>query len=503
MSDRTHKTFLNFLMSLVKTGGLLALTFILTPYLIKYIGAAEFGTFRVIFEMYTHLSLLEMGLLTGIISCMIPLLKENNQEELQSLFAQGVWRFWKVVLWTMVTGLVLLIFLPQITSWNNPSNKELYYAFLILLGTCIFIPTSIYKAYLESMNKGYVVHLIILLQNTLFLLLSVLFGYYGLGLKSQPFALFVAMLVSAVILKKYSGIKIDFSKKNKLVDRKINFNQKPQILNEIAGRLSWQSDQIIISLFLGPIVVTKVFFGQRVVQIIQQQLLSIGQSSWASLGAIYYQENSAELFEKRFLEINKIISIAAIILLIPVCCLNDAFINLWVGKEFIFDNKLLIYIVSLNAFLFCLFSFWGLIFTIIGKSFLITKMYWIQAILNIILSLVFTKIYGGIGPLCGTLISFILVSFVGYPVLIKNQFNIGIRKLILNTLLPLAIGVILLLIIKKLPLKFYDLTWNEFIILGLLITVSISVILCLILFSKQEKEIYLNRVLKIKQKFIK
>src|SRR5205085_1489986 len=114
-------------------------------------------------------------------------------------------------------------------------------------------------------NQGHKLNLIFLFQSIIFLLMGVVFAWFGWGLMAQAMGGLIANFVGVMLLKYYSGVKIHYTKnKSHRFSELISRHQKPQLLNEIATKISLQCDQIIIAVFTGPLMVTKVFLGQRV-----------------------------------------------------------------------------------------------------------------------------------------------------------------------------------------------------------------------------------------------
>lgn len=504
VSELTKKSFLNFTFSLMKTVGILITTFIMSPIILRLIGDKDFGTFKVLTEVFSYLGLVEMGLLASLVSCMIPLFKAGNRPVLEQLLSEGSRKYWKVALWTIIFGLALFPFLKKLTSWSGDSASDLYLTFGLLLSTAFLIPSNIYRGYFDASNRGHLLHLINFIQSLLFTFTAVLFAYWGWKIKSQGVAFFISVAAGAFLLRYFSDIKISLRSKSNQFDHKISSNRKPQVLNELAGKLCLNADQVIIGIFLGPVMVTKVFLGQRVVQIMQLQLLSLGQASWASLGTLYYhEEEHPGLFEKRLMEMTKVLAIFAVAGLVPICVLNQAFIELWVGEKYLMGSNALVYFASANAFFLGLFNFWGFIFSVLGKPGVITKLFWQQAIINVLASLICTKYFGGIGPIVGTLISYLIIPVWLYPKLLKEHFGLHELRLFASFLWPAFLGVGSVVFYHFSPWKFTHLSWLHFIFSGTLIFLVNSILLFLILFNKAEKKLFINRIIALKRNWIK
>ncbi len=493
MGELTSKSFLNFLTSLLKSIGLLLLTFFLTPLLLSYIGAEDFGTFKVIMEVYGYLSLLEFGLYSSLIACLLPLIKKDDGEEINFLLRQGKNQYIKSALWTFGISLIILPFLPYLTSWGRKSPQDLYITFALVAATSVLIPFQPYKIFLEVSNQEHKVNVIIFFQNLSFILIGIFFAYFGWGLLSQGFAVLFSGCLGVLLIRYASKISLKgkFDKTKRFLPEMRKF-QKSQVLNDLASKICLNCDQLIISIFLGPTMVTKVFLGQRVVMIMQGQLQSLGQSTYASLGTLYYSD--IEIFKKRFMEVTKIISLVGVATLVPICILNQAFIALWVGDGYQVGGNALTYLAASNAFLFSLFSFWAFVFTALGKPSGITSMIWRQAVVNVIASIVATIYLGGIGPIAGTLISFIAVPLYYYPHLLKTHFGLSQVELMKTISVSALFGIAPLILYHYSPFKFNPTSWPTFFIIGILIFLTYSLFLVFALFNIEERLIFFNRL---------
>lgn len=469
------------------------LTFFLTPLLLRYLGAANFGTYKVLAELHGHLSLLEFGLYSSLLASLMPLLKENRLREQHELLEEGRRQYlWSAVL-TALAACALIPLLPWLTSWTSKSVSELYLTFFFMALTAALIPFQPYRIFLEASNQGHRVNLIVFLQNLSFMLVGTVFAFYGYGLLSQGIAILLSSMLGVGLMRYFAGRKIALSlRKHDQYSALIRKYQKPQVLNDLANKLCLNCDQLIIAAMLGPVVVTKVFLGQRLTQIIQGQLQSIGQASFASLGALYYSEQ--EIFRKRFLEVTKLLCIVALATLVPLCVLNRPFISLWIGDAYQMESNALTYLSAANAFLYALFSFWSLVFTVLGKPGELTAMQWRQAIINVIASLAFTYWFGGVGPIAGTLVSFILVPTWTYPQLLARHFNMPLYPLVATVMLPFGVGILLLTALHFSPWQLWPMSWFELIAWGAVLFGTLSSVLFVMLFNREEKKLFFNRL---------
>lgn len=442
MSDNTFRSALFFATAGLKSVGLLCLTFFVTPWLLRLIGPEAFGTFKAMMELYGHLSLLEFGLFTALMISFISQGPQARHEERASLLSAGLRLYLWPVLWTLLASAALLPFLPRILG---ASELPVRGPFLLIMATAYFIPTQAHRAYLEATNQGHRVNLAMLGQNLAFMAASLVFAVLGWGFYAQAMATLLSGALGAAMVRGQARRLLPTLGSPDHLDvwrERLRKNQRPQVLNDLASKLSLNCDQLIIAFLLGPLEVTRVFLGQRVLIIVQGQLQALGQAAQASLGVLYHEEHAK--FRSRMLETSKFVAVVACAFLTPVCLFNRVFIGLWVGEEYLMAGELLTRVATANAFLFALFAFWGHLLTVLGKPASLTRMAWTQAVLNLGASLLMTRWLGGPGPMVGTLISFLAVPLWVYPRLLQRDLGVGVGELARAVLPPvlLAMGVL-------------------------------------------------------------
>lgn len=467
-------------------------TFFFTPILLKYLGAKNFGTFKVLMELYGHLSLLEFGLSAGVVAGLLPLVRKGDHEQVQLFLSAVTKRFVLSAILTAIVAALLYPFLVSLTSWGEESPVQLRLTYLLIASTAVLIPLKPYQLFIEANNQGYKVNLIIFFQNLVFIACGVLFAFLGWGLISQGIATVVSGILGAFLMQRFSGFRIQKKKyEDPNLISEINLTQRSQVLNDIATKICLNCDQLIISFVLGPVTVAKIFLGQRIIVILQGQLQSIGQSAYASLGALYYSD--IESFRLRVHEVTKIISVFAVSLLVPVCLFNKPFISLWIGDELQVEGNLLTYLASGNAFLLGLFSFWSLLFTVLGKAHEITTMTWKQAGVNVSASILCTYLIGGAGPILGTLVSLVVIPLWSYPRLLSVHFGLSERDLFKTILAPFLFGVLCLFSYQSLPFKLRPTSWFSLIFYGGLIALGIFIFFFCFFFRAEERRFFLRR----------
>ena len=199
------------------------------------------------------------------------------------------------------------------------------------------------------------------------------------------------------------------------------------------------SDSILIAVFLSPRVVMTFFLTQRLASVAQGQLQNIGTSSWAAMAELYARGELA-LFNRRALELTRLVAIASMTLLIPIAAFNRTFIALWVGPA-LHGGTAVTLAAALVGFGQAVVSLWGWLFHAAGQLPRVVPISVATVTVNLVGSIIFVRTYGIVGPLLGTLLSFALVSSWAFPFLMRRSFGLSILRLAGALVWPVVLGL--------------------------------------------------------------
>jgi O-antigen/teichoic acid export membrane protein len=481
-----------------------------TPQIIRSVGDAHFGAYKIMQEYLGYLGLIEMGLYGSLL---IVFLKNNNETHSSRsvIYRVGAKKYLILVLFYFLAGLIL--FYPVAKSLKLSLNTDIFSSeyfisyFLLLLGG-LFIPLNILRAELDSKMRSDVLSISQTIQSFAQTLLTLFLVTLGGGIVQMSIATLTSYIVPIVIyqymLKRslYTIIRemvYGAIKNSHEIQNEIKAHQKSNLINELAGKVCLFTDNIIISFFFGPTMVTSFFISQRLAQIVQGFTQSFGNSTWAALGELY-QENKMELMCKRILQLSKLIILLTISLLTPVFLVQKQFVQIWMGSKYYLGNWFTL-VVCLNAFLLPILSFWGWIFTAIGKPKLLNRSMILQAFINLFLSIIFSIKFGMIGPILGTLFTYVFIAFSFTLYELKKLSLINVPQI----LMCFVKAFMCQLIVASFVLYFFnpDLiisSWSSLIFYFLFsLFVSITCSYLIILNSEEKsfyKDILSNRILK-------
>lgn len=466
-----------------------------TPIILSYLGEEQFAIFRVLLDWFGHISLLEFGLYGGSLSFLAKMMTEKRSKigvVLQTLFV----KYSYVLAWQIGCLLVFSLFFDRLVQVSPQYESTAWWAFVILSFGTLFIYSQIFRGYLEASQRGYIVSYILIAQNVIYLFLAVIFVYLSYGVIGQVVAYMMSLLVSMILYVFICrGILPEFFSKEILVKDDINVflkQRKNNFLSELCGRISLFSDNIIITFILGAKSVTAFYLTQRLAQILQQQLQNISSSAWPALGELYYQ-NQKDVLSMRIVQLTEVTAASSGVALGTLVIMNKSFMYLWTGEE-TYSGDTTTYLACLNGGLFAITSLWGWCFAAINRTDKVTPVLFVQALVNIIGSFVFTYMVGINGPLYGTLlgVGFIAIWWLGKIVAetFSIRYHLLMRLWVVPFIIPISIAVTIHLF-ASLPLV--D-TWIEFVCWYVVVTGLFAFTVYFTLITKKTKALFRERI---------
>lgn len=466
-----------------------------TPIILAYLGEEQFAIFRILLDWFGHLSLLEFGLYGAVISFLTKIMTEKKQK-LGVVLQLILVKYSYVLLWQLGCLIVFSFFFKQLVPVSPQYESNAWWAFLVMCIGSVFIYAQIFRGFLDASQKGYVVSYILVAQNIVYLGLAIVFVYLSYGVIGQVVA-YIISLAFMMLLYLYvcRGVIKNFFSKEILVQEDLNIflkQRRNNFFNELCGRISFLSDNIIITFILGAKSVTAFYLTQRLAQIIQQQLQNVSNSAWPALGELYYT-NKREVLSERIVQLTEITAAFSGISMGVLVLMNKSFMYLWTGAE-TYSGDETTYLACFNGGLFAITSLWGWCIAAINRSDKAAPVFFVQALVNVIGSFVMTYMLGVNGPLYGTLmgVGFIAIWWLGK--IITETFNIRYSLLMRLWIVPFVIPLAISILIHSLMDFPLASSWLKFFVWYSGLTVIFLMVVYFSLVSRKTKSIFNEKV---------
>lgn len=483
-------------------------TLLLTPFIIRTIGQAEYGVYKLTVAITAYLFLLDLGIGNAVIKFAAQFRVNGDIEQSRKFL--GVSTLYYILIATIVValGIILIIIFPNVFS-TGLNEQEIILGQKLLLITTINVAftlgTSAYAniiiAYEKfAVSKGAnIIQIIIRITLTVF---ALKFGFGSIGI--VLINLLVTVIFRAFFVL-YVLFRLKLKPKFKGIDKsflKIIASYSTWILLQmIATQINAFVDQIIIGILVpaSAIIIGIYGIGAQLNQYFQTLGSTFTGVLMPGIVKMVEQKATAETLCKEMVRIGRIIFMSLSIVFVGFIIFGKQFISLWVGS----DNSEAYYVAAIlmGCFLFVLTES-------VGTQILWARnehkeqalMKFIIVLLNVILTVFLVKWKPLLGAVIGTGISVILGDIVTMNIIFKHKLKISL----LSYYFGLFRGIVPSLIVSGVCGVCFSLLnlsgWIGFICNICVLVISYMFCMLLFGFNKYEKTLIKNFLVKIFKK---
>lgn len=426
----------------------LFLGFVSRTIFIRILGSEYLGLNSLFTNVLTILSFAELGIGNAIVFSMYKPLADEDTDKLKKLINFYKKTYTIIGFIILVVGILIIPFIPSIIN-DTPNIKEnIYLIYLLFLtDTAISYFFSYRTSIISADQKNYIVvmytYIFKICQIILQLILLYFTKEYMLYLILQVITTFLTNLyLSNKSKKMYPFLKeLGNNQLEKKETKKIFDNVKALFIYKLGSVVLNGTDSIIISKYLGLIVLGLYSNYYLLVSAITQILSQLFNAFTSSIGNLIAKETR----EKAKNVFNQLYYFTIFIYAVVCICLyllfND-FITLWLGKEYLLSNFVVLTIVGhlyVNGVQFAGFTFRNASGNF--KQFKYSPIF--SAVLNIVISIILAKYIGLAGVFIGTIISRVCTStWIDPYIIYKNVFKENVREYFIKYIKYLIIVII-------------------------------------------------------------
>lgn len=408
----------------------LLISFVARIFFVKFLSNEYLGLNGLFSNILTILSLTELGIGEAITFGLYKPLSCNDEKkcaQLMSLYKK-IYIITGIII--IFLGLLIVPFLDFFIS-NRPNINNLELIFMLfVINSAVSYFFSYKRNLIIADQKKYIAtfyrYMLYFILNVFQIIFLAITRNYIIYLLLQVITTILEnLLVSIKADKMYPFLKV--KKNDKLDDnlkKEVFRNSKAMFMHKIGGVVVSSTDNILLSKMISLAVVGIYSNYCLIISALNSLFSQFYNSIVASVGnlfAITNEKKQLEVFEKVDFLGFWIYSFSSACLV----SLFNPFINIWLGKDYVFNFKIVVVLV-LNYYLTGMRKS-NLTFREASGLFYIDR--WkaiIEALVNIVFSILLAKLYGTIGIFIGTTISSIFVSVWVEPfVLFKYGFKIS------------------------------------------------------------------------------
>ena len=475
---RTNYSIKNTITSFISNIVSFIFLFISQTIFIKILGIEYTGLNGLFGNVLTLLNLFELGIGNAIIFNLYKYIANNNKEKIKSLIEYYKKSYNIIALIILLVGLCITPFIKLIVK-EQSIDINIYIVYILFLLSTVSTYILAYKRNLiYAYQRNYVLNIIhvgyIVILNTLQLLIIFITKNYYLYLIVKIICILLENIIISIKANKDYIYLLD--KNIKPIDNKTKNNitnrVKALFIHKTSSVITYGTDNILISLFFGLKEVGLYTNYHYIIQTIDTIFRNIISSTNASVGNLLVEDKYEKRYEvfKNIKFLNYWIAVHTTICLL---ILIEPFIKIWLGSNYLL-NKLVLVVLIINYYQSMMRTTYNVFKDSAGIWIEDKYIPIIQAILNLITSIIFVKLLGLAGVFIGTILSSLVLWFYSYPKYVyKKILNRNYKEYYKQLIIDIFIFVIIMLITYYVS--------NLILIKHLLLDLLIKIIICILL----------------------
>ena len=386
-----------------------------TPIIVRALGKSQFGVVRSLTEATSFLSLIAQMITLSLVPRLGAALGANDRSAAARTLSTGLRLYGVAAVVIIVLGLAATPVLGSLVRFDPSLIAATRKAWLIGLIGLPFIVLTPMRILMEVDQKGYLLTFALLGQSLLTVGLSVALAVSGWGVVGVSAATLCGQVAYYAWMTGYVARAYPEMSRAALAARPTREDWRgvlalsgPTLVAMASDQVGVLSDSLVLTGVLGPQAATTLFVTQRLPTLAKLILAAIGAAVWPSLVQLHAR-GERDLFNRRLVELTRLVVLLGVAGLVPVVAYNGDFVARWMGPGY--DGGPAIAAASaLDAVLLTLVTLFSIPFVTTGRVAMVAWPAAASAVLNLGASVLFSKWFGPIGPLLGTMLSTLCVG---------------------------------------------------------------------------------------------
>jgi O-antigen/teichoic acid export membrane protein len=425
--------------NLIGQAVILGVGFLLAPFVLRRIGAADYGLWVLVSSLTGYASVLEFGISSAVIKYVAEYRVRGEREQVRAFVATSLSLYTALGVLAVLFSLGVALLLPHFI--NVPPGEEGKAARLVLLAGValgLSIPSTIVVGVLRGLQRFDLLNLLYVINTLLsagatIAVLLLGWGVIGIAAVAIPVTILTQIPGLWLVRRADPEMRIGWrGARRDLVPTVTGFSFK-LFVTQVSRQLQKRTDEIVIAGALPIASVTPYSFGRRLGEIPNQLANQLVRTLMPLASGLHAERDWARLRGMYFASTRVSIAIAAALAAV-VAVLAPSFLRLWVGPEYA-QYWPVVALISLSSVAALSIYPAGAILQGMDrhKTQAITSI--LNGALNLVLSLILVRRLGIVGVALGTLIPIALEAAILTPYTLR-QLRADWRVLLRDAWLP-------------------------------------------------------------------
>ena len=486
----------------------LLFSFVSRTYFIKLLGSSYLGINGLFTNILSLLSLAELGFGTAMNYNLYSAIYDKDIEKIKSLMAYYKRVYFFIGCIILGIGGVITPFIPWFVSGNVEVEVNLYIVFVLyVLNTASTYFFSYRIAYINANQMRRVVDFYTIVFNILREIVSVIVLYYTRNFYAYIWCqIFINVALYLFLHRKSSKLFPYLDEKastslSKDEKRGIYQNVRALLIYKVASVILSSTDNILISVMLDTVIVGVLSNYTLISNAIKNLLNKVIHGYFASLG-IANASNSVEHKFRLFKMFRIVLFWGFGYVAIGIYLMISDVVRVWIGNEYILPVS----VVFALSLYFWLEGCGNLTYSFRTTMGLFKESQFapvIAAILNIVISIVFGRMYGVFGIILATSVSRLLTYFWIDPLIIyAKRFKKNVVEYFAYFFIYTIITIINVYVTKSIICLIPDNNIGAIVIRFFVLTLSSNLIYGLFFIPQKEFKLVFNKIKNMLKKAI-
>lgn len=474
--SETRKTARNITSNWVLLAINIAISFFMSPFIVNKLGSVYYGIWAISLQFTGYLFLLDFGVRESVIRYVSKYVARKQGFRLNNILSTAI------LLYVPITiGCILLTLL---CAWGVPrwfdvppdhvqeARIAVIFVGLTIAQTFVF---NVFTGILQGLNRFDVankVGFVITFLRTALIVATLSAGYKLVALAAIQFSMaliggFAGAFAATRLLRQHDvplRFRIPHRRALKALGSRVFGYGFFVLLNNIAQKINFSSDAVVIGVYMSVAWVTPYAIAGSLIDYLRTFIISTAQVFNPLSSQLYsqrrYDELGALLIKGAKLAVAVTLPIA-----ITYAVLGDAFVGLWMGKEYMVAAGQVLLVLGLTQIISAPHYVVSSVLYGMSQHHTIAWLRVGEAALNLTLSIFLVQRLGIVGVAIGTAISHALLAMIALPMLICRRLNMGLAHYFFGIYGGLAIAATPF-IVGAIALKTYWPAPNLFIFFG-------------------------------------
>ena len=490
---RSSIAFKNISSNLVLQFVVIISGFIIPKLLISSFGSDTYGLVASITQFLSLIVLLEAGMGPVVKAKLYKYIAKDDKGKIQ-LILKDADKFFKTIGYIFIAYIIVLCFV--FPYMNNEFDSALSISLIIIIAISTLFEYFfgiVYNLYLQADKKYYVTSWVQVFCYIFNILLVVILIHFGASIIVVKIANTLAFIIKPIFQSWYVRKKLDMHFKNVNGEYKID-NKFDGLSQHIAYVINNNTDVMVLTVFSNLATVAVYSIYNLVAQAINRIVSAFTNGMDSIFGDMFARDErdvlsrSFSMYEFVYYTVSMIFYLTTLVLIVPFIRIYMNGVNDANYIQPLFGT--LIVVVGFIATTRTVYS--SLVYSI-GHFKQTNFVVWIEAITNIVLSIIFVYKFGLIGVMMGSFVASMirLVYFMFYSskIILNRSIFVDLKWLFIM-FLEIIIVVLLMNfnIISYIPANYFE--WLVYAIIILLLVIIFVIILNVLFNHKLAKEVF-------------